>query len=227
MASLILPCLPFAHYLSLPLSCFRHLHLLRSRFHHSCSRCPCPATSPNCHASSCTHTCSHNAAPFPRVCRTLTQLQNVLPTSNLPSRQRGREVSENRGRRAEPSSPPGNNRYHPYRSSDQATKKPYKGQQSFQAGAGQSGHSACALCLGRFRHLIHKCASEFLWDKRTKTRCRRNAEGHLVNPEGLELCYDWQRPKGCSSTARSHVHECSGCGAKDHGAQECPQSENI
>ncbi|KAG2125468.1 hypothetical protein DEU56DRAFT_759207 [Suillus clintonianus] len=157
----------------------------------------------------------------------LKLLQSALPTSALPVRHRGREASENRGKRVEPTSSPGSNRYHPYRAVEQATKKPHKGQQSFQPGAGQSGPSACALCLGRFRHPIHKCASEFLWDKRTKTRCRRGAEGHLVNPEGLELCYDWQRPKGCSSTARSHVHKCSGCGAKDHGAQECPQSESI
>jgi hypothetical protein len=227
MASSILPCQPFAHYLLLLLSRFCHLCFHCSRFHHSCPCCLCSATSLNYHASSCTHTCSHDAAPFPWVCRTFTQLQNAIPTSNLPSCQRGREVSENQGKRTEPSSPPGNNRYHPYRPSDQVAKKPHKGQQSFQAGAGQSGHSACTLCLGHFRHPIHKCASEFLWDKRTKTRCRCNAEGHLVNPKGLKLCYDWQRPKGCSSTARSHVHECLGCGAKDHRAQECPQSENI
>lgn len=113
------------------------------------------------------------------------------------------------GKRGELSSPPDDNRYHPYRSSNPAAKKPYRGQPSFPVGASNSGPSACALCLGRFRHPIHKCASEFLWDKRTKTHCHRNAEGHLVNPEGFEICYNWQRPKGCSNTTRSHVHKCS------------------
>lgn len=113
------------------------------------------------------------------------------------------------GKRGELSSPPDDNRYHPYRSSNPVAKKPYRGQPSFPVGASNSGPSACALCLGRFRHPIHKCASEFLWDKRTKTRCHRNAEGHLVNPEGFEICYNWQRPKGCSNTTRSHVHKCS------------------
>ncbi|KAG2344673.1 hypothetical protein BDR05DRAFT_881745 [Suillus weaverae] len=60
-----------------------------------------------------------------------------------------------------------------------------------------------------------------------KTCCCHNAEGHLVNPEGHELCYDWQRPRGCSSTSHSHMHKCSGCRAKDHGAQDCSQSENV
>jgi hypothetical protein len=58
-----------------------------------------------------------------------------------------------------------NNHYHPYRAVNSVAKKPLKDQVSFPAGAGNSGPSACALCLGRFHHPIHKCTSKFLWDK--------------------------------------------------------------
>jgi len=154
------------------------------------------------------------------------QLQNSL-TLSRPStypRQQDSSLSRVKFTSAE-TMPAPEGRYHPYRVP--TTKRPVAGQQSFPLGASQSGPSACALCLGRFRHQVHKCTSEFQWDKRTKTRCRRNAEGHLINPEGSEVCYDWQRPKGCTSTSRSHIHECSGCGSKNHGAQGCPQGENM
>ncbi|KAG2061226.1 hypothetical protein BDR06DRAFT_838303, partial [Suillus hirtellus] len=68
---------------------------------------------------------------------------------------------------------------------------------------------ACALCLSRFAHNIHKCKSEFLWDGKTPTSCRRNTEGRLVNAHGLQLCYDWQCPNGCSNTSKEHNHQCS------------------
>ncbi|KAG1858328.1 hypothetical protein C8R48DRAFT_606553, partial [Suillus tomentosus] len=84
--------------------------------------------------------------------------------------------------------------------------------------AGRTGSSACALCLGRFCHNIHKCTAELLWDGCTKNHCNRNS---------AELCYDWQRPNGCTNTSCSHVHECSGCGSKEHGAQGCSLSETL
>ncbi|KAG2065897.1 hypothetical protein BDR04DRAFT_949567, partial [Suillus decipiens] len=87
--------------------------------------------------------------------------------------------------------------------------------------AASTGHHACALCLGRFAHNIHKCKSELLWDNKTPTSCRRSPEGRLINTLGLQLCYDWQRPNGCPSASKDHIHECSGCGSTDHGAQKC------
>lgn len=125
----------------------------------------------------------------------------------------------------QPPSP--DNRFHPYHrsSGNQQGKQPAN--QFFPSGAGQTGSSACALCLGRFHHNIHKCTTELLWDGQTKARCSRNAAGHLVNPQGRELCYDWQRPNSCSNTSCSHMHKCSGCGSKDHGAQGCTLSEML
>jgi len=189
------------------------------------ARPPCRPKTPLTHVASPPTPATHRITPEPT--HPPAQLQNSFLAPSQSSHHQGREVSSSISKRAEMPVTTDNNRYHPYRAANSAAKKPHKDQASFPAGAGNSGPSACALCLGRFRHPIHKCTSEFLWDKRTKTRCRRNGEGHLVNPEGLELCYDWQRPKGCSNTARSHVHECSGCGGKDHGAQSCPQSESM
>ncbi|KAF8151702.1 hypothetical protein B0H34DRAFT_616616, partial [Crassisporium funariophilum] len=68
--------------------------------------------------------------------------------------------------------------------------------------------SACAVCLGRHRHDIGKCVSDTLWDGNS-SRCKRNERGRLVNPEGIILCSDWQRPQSCNSPSPSHVHECS------------------
>ncbi|KAH7907932.1 hypothetical protein BJ138DRAFT_987642, partial [Hygrophoropsis aurantiaca] len=84
-----------------------------------------------------------------------------------------------------------------------------KANHSFPSGAGQPGLTACAVCLGRFRHNVHKCTSSLLWDNTTKSYCHRNPEGRLVNPKGLQLCYDWQRPNGCPIHSRDHIHECS------------------
>ncbi|KAF8149508.1 hypothetical protein B0H34DRAFT_635480, partial [Crassisporium funariophilum] len=89
---------------------------------------------------------------------------------------------------------------------------------------GTDGPSACAVCLGRHRHDIGKCVSDTLWDG-APSRCRRNERGRLVNPEGVILCSDWQRPQGCSSASPNHVHECSGCGRKAHGAQACARAQ--
>ncbi|OAX36337.1 hypothetical protein K503DRAFT_653968, partial [Rhizopogon vinicolor AM-OR11-026] len=90
--------------------------------------------------------------------------------------------------------------------------------------AGPRGRSACAICLGRFAHKIAECNLPKLWDG-SPTHSRRTQEGRLVNPQGLTLCTNWQRPGGCSSGSHDFLHECSGCGLKDHGAQSCPRGE--
>ncbi|KAH7917391.1 hypothetical protein BV22DRAFT_1026401, partial [Leucogyrophana mollusca] len=103
----------------------------------------------------------------------------------IPSgRSHGRQPSPSRDRRR--------NASHPY----------HQRGQSFQAGAGKYGHSACALCLGRSPHNIHKCESTTTWDG-GKPYCYRNSNGKLVGPGGNPICYDWQRPNGCESTSSS------------------------
>ncbi|KAG2048542.1 hypothetical protein BDR06DRAFT_830034, partial [Suillus hirtellus] len=83
----------------------------------------------------------------------------------------------------------------------------------------------CALCLGHFRHNIHKCITKLLWDGCTKACCSHNSAGHLINPEGHELCYNWQRPNSCTNTSHLHMHKCLECRSKEHGAQGCSLSE--
>ncbi|KAG1772608.1 hypothetical protein EV702DRAFT_919217, partial [Suillus placidus] len=90
--------------------------------------------------------------------------------------------------------------------------------------AGTRGRSACALCLGRFAHDIQRCESRNMWDS-TNTHCHRADDGCLINPQGLPICYKWQRPGSCQIPNHEAPHECSGCGSKEHRAQSCPRSE--
>lgn len=105
-----------------------------------------------------------------------------------------------------------------------------KSDQDFQRHAEQrSGPSVCTVCLGRKAHNIYKCRARLLWDRSNPAYVTRSEEGHLTNPNGARLCYDWQRPNGCSNSLRAHGgrHECSGCGEASHGAQTCPHAENT
>ncbi|KAJ7161226.1 hypothetical protein C8R46DRAFT_904749 [Mycena filopes] len=94
------------------------------------------------------------------------------------------------------------------------------GDRVFQRGAA-SGSFVCALCLGSHEN-VAGCRSTTTWDGRP-TRCHRNAKGKIANPQGIELCLDFQLPRGCNGNRgrHNHVHECSGCGATDHGASSC------
>ena len=150
------------------------------------------------------------------------------PGSSRGNKRRGTEPESSKQFQAHHSpscSPP------PYQSSPQkrrayspnrvlsGQRKPY-----FCTGASTRVPSTCAICLGRYRHEIHRCSSDTLWSGE-KARCRRNEQGRLVNPGGTIVCSDWQRPSSCINLAASHCHECSGCGKNDHGAQDCPRTQ--
>jgi hypothetical protein len=105
----------------------------------------------------------------------------------------------------------------PYSTSPRKTSRMF-----FPEGANSRGPAICAVCLGIFKHDVSKCSSDSFWDG-SKARCRRNDKGRIINPAGLVLCVDWQRPNGCS--ASGHNHECSGCGKQDHGAQKCSRAQ--
>ncbi|KAF8172747.1 hypothetical protein BJ912DRAFT_839910, partial [Pholiota molesta] len=92
--------------------------------------------------------------------------------------------------------------------SRRVSSAPKNGAQVFGAGTSPDSPSACAICLGRHRHDISRCSSETLWDGNA-ARCKRNERGRLVNPEGIVICSDWQRPRSCSSESPHHIHECS------------------
>lgn len=85
----------------------------------------------------------------------------------------------------------------------------------------------CPLCLGRSPHRFRACHATSLWNNRFPTYCRRNLQGHYINPEKRRLCLNWQHSRGCSDSPPAHrgIHECSGCGDPSHGAYNCPRAE--
>ena len=94
----------------------------------------------------------------------------------------------------------------------------------FRQGAAISPLSACTLCLGRQPHDIANCSATALWDG-SELYCTWNEDRRLVDPKRNVLCSDWQRRNGCTSTQHNRRHLCSGCGANNHGAQNCPRAE--
>lgn len=86
--------------------------------------------------------------------------------------------------------------------------------------------SVCAVCLSRHKHHVGSCNASTIWSG-GQPFSKRDHAGKLVNLEGHRLCLDFQRPRGCSSTQDSHRHECSGCGKKDHGANDCPRAQKA
>src|SRR6202522_1546292 len=94
----------------------------------------------------------------------------------------------------------------------------------FRSGADSKGPPVCAVCLGRNICEIGKCRSENFWDG-SKARCRKNEQGRLITPTGTILCHDWNTRRGCPSTVHGQRHECSGCGKRDHGAQNCARAQ--
>jgi len=87
--------------------------------------------------------------------------------------------------------------------------------------------SVCAMCLGRHPHDVANCDATLRWDGKEDNRCTRNQRGYLRAPDGTTLCTDWQKPQGCSDHSHDKRHQCSGCGAQDHGAQDCPRAQAV
>ena len=158
----------------------------------------------------------------------LNILRGEITAATTPKRDQyepSRRASTHRKRGRSATPPP---------SRDSATESPLAehkrrkisgGKQVFQPGASRC-HSACTICLGRFPHHVAKCTSATLWSG-GPAYCTKNGTSQLVNPKGLVLCTDWQKPSGCNSTGHDSKHECSGCGKSDHGAQRCPQAEKA
>lgn len=95
----------------------------------------------------------------------------------------------------------------------------------FPSGTGPRG-GACTVCLGCHKHTFSKCDGVKLWDGSTGS-ARKNEQGRLVAASGCPLCFDWQMPRGCSSTNHPNRHRCSGCGKAGHGAQTCSRAERA
>ncbi|KAJ7369215.1 hypothetical protein DFH08DRAFT_618040, partial [Mycena albidolilacea] len=66
----------------------------------------------------------------------------------------------------------------------------------------------CATCLGTHES-FSKCRSRTLWNG-AAARCYRDEHGKLTNPNGVNICLDFQRDRGCRGQPRPrHFHECS------------------
>lgn len=96
--------------------------------------------------------------------------------------------------------------------------------QGFQAGAGSSTHPACAVCLGRHTHDVSECKASSTWDGKHTTFAQRRG-GVLTTYGGKGICKDFQTRRGCSHRSHPERHICSGCGERDHGAQDCPRAQ--
>ena len=83
---------------------------------------------------------------------------------------------------------------------------------------------ACPVCLGRHRHRVASCQATKTWNGRD-TICTRTDTGRILNKRGAVICADWQRPNRCTDSTGKHLHECSGCGSADHGADFCSFAE--
>ena len=84
--------------------------------------------------------------------------------------------------------------------------------------------SICAICLGRHKHDVIRCAATRTWDNKNNVFSERVGSA-IHSKAGKLLCSKWQRAGGCSDTHQP-LHTCSGCGSKSHGAQRCPRAEN-
>lgn len=80
--------------------------------------------------------------------------------------------------------------------------------------------SACPVCLGRHRHHIASCQATKTWNGK-EAISTRTASGRILNKRGAVICADWQRPNRCTDSSGKHLHECSGCGSAEHGADSC------
>lgn len=79
---------------------------------------------------------------------------------------------------------------------------------------------ACPVCLGRNRHRVASCQATKMWNGKD-TVSSRTSSGRILNKHGSVICSDWQRPNRCTDSSGKHLHECSGCGSSEHGADAC------
>jgi hypothetical protein len=119
--------------------------------------------------------------------------------------------------------PAESHRFEPYPTQGRKSKAENSntvGSQVFGAGAA-GGSTVCAICLGIHPQVV-KCRSTSLWNG-SPARCYRDERNKLTNPNGTNICLGFQLSGGCKGRAGpKHFHECSGCGATDHGASRCP-----
>ncbi|KAF9783705.1 hypothetical protein BJ322DRAFT_1021516 [Thelephora terrestris] len=55
----------------------------------------------------------------------------------------------------------------------------------------------------------------------------RAEDGRIIDGKGRILCSNWSQLVGCREKSSGHIHECSGCGEKSHGAQDCDRAQKA
>ena len=174
---------------------------------------PLPSSAPPALAPACCQLRRANASRDTRPSSRRYRVRSSSPSRGEPSRRRPRSRSPYHDR--EPVSDRSD------KHSRDSTRRPKRVKpEFFQPGAGSRG-GVCAACLGRHEHNFSKCEEPRLWDG-SASASRKNEHGRLVAASGLPLCFDWQVPRGCSSSGHPDRHRCTGCGRADHGAQGCP-----
>ena len=83
---------------------------------------------------------------------------------------------------------------------------------------------ACPICLGRHKHHPASCRASETWNSNGAI-CKRTTNNRITNKQGSVICSDWQRPNRCVNNSGHHIHECSGCGSPEHGADTCPSAQ--
>ena len=67
----------------------------------------------------------------------------------------------------------------------------------FQSSTAPHG-GVCVECLGCHKHIFAKCEEAKLWDGSANAP-QKGKQGQLVAVNGLQLCFNWQILRGCSS----------------------------
>ncbi|KAF9786296.1 hypothetical protein BJ322DRAFT_1058741 [Thelephora terrestris] len=117
---------------------------------------------------------------------------------------------------------------HPNRQHHRSRSPEVARRQNFRTSAPATPRSnrlpACPICLGRHKHHPASCQATKMWNG-SNARCSRAANGRILNNQGGVLCTDWQRPNRCTNFVAKHLHECSGCGSSEHGADSCHNAQ--
>lgn len=159
--------------------------------------------------------------------------EEILETERVEQLKNLRQISERYSAMAAQRSTSGSKRplSPPLQSYQPADSADYKRQRSFRTPPSTDYANpntplpACAVCLGRHRHLVIDCRATKLWDQKRDAFAERIHKA-LFAKDGRRICAKWQREEGCSERHDSK-HFCSGCGAPSHGAQRCPHAQKI
>ena len=200
------------HHTHAPLRTYLHAHVLRSYL---------PSPLPSQHGL---HRTPHTHPPTQAIQGELLRRQeDALLRNTLRPSSRNQDVRPRRYGRSRSRSPAKRSNNFRRRSRSPETEK-----RTFRPALPRPNRqdrlSACPICLGRHPHRTASCQATETWDGK-KAICSRTTQGRILNERGTVICSDWQRPNRCTDTSGKHIHECSGCKSREHGADSCPLAQ--